>query len=199
MQTKRIAWLLALTGAISLLGLVAPPSPAGEQAPAQAAAKGFSPYVDKQGGISLPKDYKTKWTHLGGWAVAKKKGQAVHEIHDVYTQPHVVEAYNRTGGFPDGAVLVKEVREAKAEKLTTGHAAWSTDIKIWFVMIKDRKDRFPDHDHWGDGWGWALYEAKDPQKNISTDYNTSCIGCHIPAEDDDWVYVRGYPQLKKKK
>jgi hypothetical protein len=160
---------------------------------------GFSPYVDKDGKISLPKGYKQKWSHLGNWAVAKKPGKTVHEMHDVYTQPETIVAFNKTGEFPDGAVLVKEVRETKADQLTTGHSAWSTDIKIWFVMIKDRKERFEDSDHWGDGWGWALFEAKDPSKNVSAGYDTSCLGCHVPAEDSDWVYVYGYPALRKHK
>jgi len=41
------------------------------------------------------------------------------------------------------------------------------------------------------------YEAKDPKKNVATDYKTDCKTCHIPAKKDDWVYVRGYPVLKK--
>jgi hypothetical protein len=158
---------------------------------------GFSPYVDKEGKISLPQGYKQKWAHLGNWAVAKKPGETIHEMHDVYTQPENIVEFNKTGQFPDGAVLVKEVRETKADQLTTGHSAWSTDMKIWFVMIKDRKERFKDSDHWGDGWGWALFEAKDPTKNVSAGYDTSCLGCHVPAKDSDWVYTYGYPDLKR--
>ena len=41
-------------------------------------------------------------------------------------------------------------------------------------MIKDAKGRFPGNDLWGDGWGWALFEAKDPKKNVATDYTTDC-------------------------
>jgi hypothetical protein len=158
---------------------------------------GFSPYVDEDGNISLPKGYKQKWAHLGSWAVAKKTGETIHEMHEVYTPAETIATYNKTGEFPDGAVLVKEVLKTKADRLTTGHAAWATDTKIWFVMIKDRKQRFTDNDHWGDGWGWALFEAKDPTKNVSAGYDTSCIDCHVPVEESDWVYVYGYSDLKK--
>jgi hypothetical protein len=96
-------------------------------------------------------------------------------------------------------VLVKEVHETKTDQLTTGHASWSTDIKIWFVMIKDREQRFKDNDHWGDGWGWALFEAKDPTKNVSVGYDSSCLSCHAPVEDSDWVYTYGYPDLRNPK
>lgn len=175
-------------------------TPVGEDLRAtRKSASTFSPYVDAEGNISLPTGYKRKWTHLGNWAVAKQPGNTIHEMHDVYTQPETIDAFNETGEFPDGAVLVKEVRETKADQLTTGHSAWSTDMKLWFVMIKDRKERFGNSDHWGDGWGWALFEAKDPSKNVSAGYDTSCLGCHVPAEDSDWVYTYGYPDLKKPK
>lgn len=159
----------------------------------------FSPYVDKDGKISLPKGYKQKWAHLGSWASARKRGSDVFEMHDVYTPAETIAAYNKTGNFRDGAVLVKEVRETKTDRLTTGHTAWSTDMKIWFVMIKDQKGRFEDNEHWGDGWGWALFEAKDPTENVSAGYDTSCLGCHAPAEKSDWVYTYGYPDLEKPK
>jgi hypothetical protein len=159
----------------------------------------FSPYVDKDGKISLPTGYRQKWAHLGSWAVAKKKGETIHEMHDVYTPSESIVAFNKTGEFPDGTVLLKEVRETKADQLTTGHAAWSSNIKIWFVMIKDQQGRFEESDHWGEGWGWALFEAKDPTKNVSVDYASSCIDCHTPVEDTDWIYVYGYPDLKQPK
>ena len=155
----------------------------------------FSPYVDRQGNISLPQGFRQKWAHLGSWASARKQGSDVFEMHDVYTSAETISSYNETGRFPDGAVLVKEVRETKVDRLTTGHTAWSTDEKLWFVMVKDQVGRFQASEHWGDGWGWALFEAKDPTRNVSAGYDTSCLGCHSPVEDTDWVYTYGYPEL----
>jgi hypothetical protein len=160
-------------------------------------AGGFSPYVTKDGGISLPPNYREKFMHLGTWAVATKSGRPVDEMHNVYARPEDVQAYRKDGKFPDGAVLVKDVMSANSEMLTTGDTSASKDVKIWFVMVKDAKGRFPKNDLWGDGWGWALFEAKDPRKNVATDYTTDCKACHVPARKDDWVYVRGYPALKK--
>jgi cytochrome c len=157
----------------------------------------FSPYVTKDGGISLPAEFREKFLHLGTWAVATKPDKPVDELHGVYARPEDVEAYRKDGKFPDGAVLVKDVTSVGSDKLTTGHATWAKDVKIWFVMVKDAKGRFPKNDLWGDGWGWALFEAKDPKKNVATDYKTDCKVCHIPAKKDDWVYVQGYPILKK--
>ncbi len=178
--------------------LVAGEAPATSQAESRpGSGTEFSPFVDRNGNISLPRNYRREWAHLGSWAVATKPGEAVHELHDVYTQLETVASFNESGEFPDGAVLVKEVRATQANRLTTGHAAWSTEMKVWFVMVKDREGRFEDNPHWGDGWGWALFEAKDPTKNVSVGYDTSCLSCHAPAEASDWVYTYAYPDLKQ--
>jgi len=213
-RTSVIAWtaVVAVIAALSYaLTVVAVPRAAAEDKAKAAPVKfplaghdplgpkadGFSPYVTKDGGISLPLDYREKFLHLGTWSVATKPGKPVDEMHNVYARPEDVRAYRRDGKFPDGAVLVKDVTRVGSAKLTTGESHWTTDIKIWFVMIKDSKGRFPGNDLWGDGWGWALFEAKDPKKNVATDYTTDCRVCHIPAKKDDWVYIRGYPVLAK--
>jgi len=38
--------------------------------------------------------------------------------------------------------------------MTTGDAHWASGPKVWFVMIKDEKGRYPGNPLWGDGWGW---------------------------------------------
>jgi hypothetical protein len=65
------------------------------------------------------------------------------------------------------------------------------------LRIPDSKGRFPKNDLWAEGWGWALFEAKDPKRNVATSFETNCKTCHVPAKKDDWVYVRGYPILAK--
>jgi FGGY-family pentulose kinase len=138
--------------------------------------------------------------HAGGVGTIggrEKSGKPVDEMHNVYARPEDIQAYRRDGKFPDGAVLVKDVTTVGSETLTTGQSTWTKDIKIWFVMVKDSKGRFPKNDLWGDGWGWALFLAKEPARNVATDYSTDCRTCHVPARRDDWVYVRGYPVLAK--
>ena len=84
-------------------------------------------------------------------------------------------------------------------KLSTGLPTWSTSVKSWFVMVRDAKGRFPKSDLWGDGWGWGLFEAKEPMRNVATSYRTDSLPCYIPAKKDDWVYIRGYSILTKGK
>ncbi len=183
-------------GAMALVAMVAIGAATPDDSPAHAAGD-FSPYVTKNGGIMRPTDYRDTFEFLGTYAVATKPGQPVDEMHVVYARPEDIRSYRRDGKFPDGATLVKEVTKVSSARLTTGQSSWATDIKLWFVMIKDAKHRFPDNDLWGDGWGWALFLENEPAKNVATDYSTDCKTCHIPARKDDWIYVRGYPALAR--
>jgi hypothetical protein len=51
---------------------------------------------------------------------------------------------------------------------------------------------------WADGWGWALFNADSPDKQVATDYRKDCWGCHVPAASTDRVYIQGYPVLSSK-
>ena len=150
--------------------------------------------VDKSGSIRKPSDYRDRYQSLGTFTVLDPKGD---EMHYTYASPGAVEYYRKTGEFADGTVLVKEVFGTIHAQLTTGDARWASGIKVWFVMIRDRKGRYSGP-LWGEGWGWALFRSDAPDKQVSTDYKKDCLGCHIPAKGTDWVYVQGYPVLATK-
>jgi hypothetical protein len=157
----------------------------------------FPPFVDESGNITVPSNYQFDWAYLGTWAVAsKEEGGGIAEFHNVYTQPATIAAYKKTGKFPDGAVLIKELLQTGTDTLTTGKVSWGTNIKGWFVMVKDAEGRYPKNPLWGDGWGWALFNADAPTATVTKDYKTDCIPCHLPAKKNDWVYIDGYPPLR---
>src|SRR5690242_6585303 len=66
---------------------------------------GFS-LVDKNGNISKPADVRDTYQSLGAYTVLDPKG---NQMHMTYASPGTAEAYRKTGKFPDGTVLVKEV------------------------------------------------------------------------------------------
>jgi len=151
--------------------------------------------VDKTGNIRKPSDYRDRYQALGTFTVLDPKGD---EMHFTYASPGTAEYYRKTGKFADGAILVKEVFGTDHANMTTGDAHWASGTKVWFVMIKDEKGRYPGNPLWGDGWGWALFKSDAPGKQVATDYKKDCLGCHIPAKATDWVYVQGYPVLSSK-
>jgi Cytochrome P460 len=119
-------------------------------------------------------------------------------MHFTYASPRAAECYRKHGGFADGTVLVKEVFGTDHAQMTTGDAHWASGTKVWFILIKDEKNRFPGNPLWADGWGWALFKADAPDKQVAVDYKKDCFGCHLPAKSPDWIYVQGYPVLSSK-
>ena len=112
-------------------------------------------------------------------------------MHVTYVSPGTAAYYRKTGKFPDGNVMVKEILSTNHAKLTTGDAHWSTTIQVWFVQIKDEKHRYANNPLWADGWGRALFKAAAPDKQVATDYKKDCLGCHIPAKSTDWTIRAG--------
>lgn len=152
--------------------------------------------ADAGGNLHVPDNYRRTYEFLGSWAVAADQSQGAKEFHIVYASPGTSAAYRQDGHFPDGSVIVKEVFQGATGSMTTGTVSHADALKGWFVMVKDNKDLHPDNKLWGDGWGWSWFDASSPSRTTSTDYRTNCLGCHVPAQATDWVYVDGYPPLK---
>ena len=160
---------------------------------ASASAQDFAPGVSATGAIVVPDvDYRRDWSHLGSFSVPRDDHV---EFHSVYAEPAVVDAFRETGEYPDGAVLIKELWAGKAEELTTGTASHASTPAGWFVMVKDREGRFEGDPLWGDGWGWALFEAGDPDNTVTTDYQDDCLACHEPVRSADFIHSYAYPAL----
>lgn len=162
---------------------------------AGAGAENFSSYVDEDGSISKPQDFRTDWTHLGSWIVPSENDKQ-YGFHDVYARQATVEAYQRTGQFPDGAAVIREIRSVETSTLSSGQTSWAGDVESWYLMIKDQEGRFEDHPAWGQGWGWARFMPDDSGQNLVEDYRQDCLGCHVPAQKTDFVNIQGYPTLR---
>jgi hypothetical protein len=166
--------------------------------------------TDANGNLHVPDTYRTTYEFLGTWAVAADKGQGSQELHVVYASPGTITAYRKEGHFPDGTVLVKEVYRAATGQMTTGTISHADSLRGWFVMMKDSTSRYAANKPvWGDGWGWSWFDAANrstPSLNLplpggnvaaSNDYRENCKSCHLPAQATDWIYVDGYPPLRR--
>ncbi|TDF35403.1 cytochrome C [Alteromonadaceae bacterium M269] len=153
----------------------------------------FSSYINSKGEMVLPENYQTEMSHMGSFLVPS--GGAAG-FHHVYTQPETIEAFKATGEFPDGAVIIKEIRGTEKADYTTGAGVSSaTGIAQVFMMIKDTKGRFKGNKLWGEGWAWSLHKPGS-NKNVATDYKVDCLGCHEPVRSQDFIYTQAYPILE---
>jgi hypothetical protein len=202
----------AIKLAVGALGLLAVAAIVGNwQMNSLAADRGVKAEAaaDANGNLHVPGGYRTTYEFLGTWAVAADQGEGSKELHVVYASPGAIAAYRQDGHFPDGAVLVKEVHRAATEPMTTGTVSHADSLVGWFVMTRDSQGRHAGNQLWGDGWGWSWFDAADPSTSsvhlplpgggvaTSTDYRENCKSCHLPAQATEFIYVDGYPPLKR--
>lgn len=143
-------------------------------------------------------DYRKDWVQLGHFSVlADKPEDGAKEMHAVYTERKNVEAFLKTGSFPDGAVIVKDAWGTKTEQLTTGKASYAGDLAGRFVMVKDSAGKLGSGPRFGDGWGWAFYKGTETAKTVTGDYKVDCLGCHEPVRNQGLLFLQGYPVLRQ--
>ncbi|RKF15771.1 hypothetical protein DBZ36_15455 [Alginatibacterium sediminis] len=156
----------------------------------------FGELVDDTGTIAFPHAFQTQLVHLGTTAVVGEN-MLLKNLNGIYTQEASIEIYNQTGLWPDGTVFVKDVKHVSSERLSTGLVYHQQNNDIFFVMVKDTQQRFTQNQHWGEGWGWAMF-GQAPEMNESPN-RQFCQACHAPRESNDWLFTDQYPALLKQK
>jgi len=207
------AAVFSMAGSAAVLAITtlafAASGPTGSGSDSAAAPPKVDTAVDRFGKLHVPENYRTTYQFLGTWAVARDQGPGSVEMHVLYASPGTIDAYRKDGHFPDGAVLVKEVYRAATEPMTTGTVSHVDSLRGRFVMVRDRSGHHGTNEVWGDGWGWSWFDAdntsvasrnlpmKDGVIRPTFDYKANCKGCHAPAVATEWIYVEGYPPLKR--
>jgi hypothetical protein len=126
--------------------------------------------VDADGSLRVPAHYRTSYQFLGSWAIAADKGRGSKALHVVYASPGTIAAYQRTGRFPDGSVLVKEVYQTATQPMATGTVSHAEKLQGWFVMVKESKDIHPNNKLWarvGPGHGSMRATHQKPHRRIT--------------------------------
>jgi hypothetical protein len=173
-------------------------SPLGDRLAVSQTNVSFNGYslVDNTGAIQNPIDFSKSYESLGViWAVDPGAGD---QMRSSFASPGAISAFAQTGKFADGTVLVRQVVGTTQDRPASRAPNPASGVTEWFVMIKDSKGRYQGSQLWGNGWGWALFKSSAPKRQIVIDYRKECLGCHVTAKQDDWVFVKEHPSLKKK-
>jgi hypothetical protein len=129
--------------------------------------------------VAYPEGYRD-WTHVKSMVI--QPGHALYEqfggIHHVYANDAALAAMKSGKPYPDGAVLVFDLLEAKTE----GNAVVEGPRKVLGVMQKDSK-RFAATG----GWGFEAF-AGDTGNRAVQDAKTGCFGCHTGRKETDFVF-----------
>ena len=153
---------------------------------------------DKDGKLVRPTGYR-KWIYVGTPVKPNdmNDGKAPFpEFHNVYINPSAYAHYEKTGKFPDGTVLVKELVSVGKKEASSGKGYFMGDFIGLEVSIKDGA-RFKDEPG---NWAYFSFGHKYPLKDdAKAQPAASCNECHDGEADDDFVFTQYYPVLRAAK
>ena len=125
------------------------------------------------------------------------------EYHHVYIEQKNVDAYFKTGEFPEGTVIVKELTRVlnptfpdSSRTEPSGRGYFNGAYNGIDMSVKDSK-RFASTNNWGFftfGHHPMPYNKTSAERPIS-----ECAGCHIAnVANTDMTWIKFYPLLRDK-
>src|SRR5579872_1621904 len=203
---RRIAMHKHLFPIIVLLGLTASAVYLLAAKPVVAAQTEQSSAVfDPDGKVELPTGFRA-WVFVGAPLTPNglNNGKAnFPEYHHVYIEKKNVDAYLKTGEFPEGTVIIKELTRVLdpafpdgSTKEPSGRGYFNGAYNGIDMTVKDSK-RFAKTNNWGFftfGHHPMPYDKTAAEKPVS-----ECAGCHIAnVAATDMTWIQFYPLLRDK-
>jgi len=168
-----------------------------------AAAPQSMAVFDADGNLKLPVGYR-HWAFLGAPLTPNglNNGKAgFPEYHHVYVEEKNLQAYLKTGAFPEGTVIVKELTRVLnptfpdgSRTEPSGRGYFNGEFNGMDVTVKDSK-RFAATNGWGFfNFGHHPLPYSSSAKEASA---AECAGCHQSfVAKTDMTWVQFYPILR---
>jgi len=130
--------------------------------------------------VPYPKGYRD-WTHVKSMVI--QAGHPLYEsfggIHHLYANKPALGGYAK-GRFPDGAVIVFDLLEAR----TADNAVQEGARKVVGVMVKDSR-RYAATG----GWGYEGFKGDSrTERAVGKNAASACHACHTAQKDKDFVF-----------
>ena len=123
-----------------------------------------------------------RWVHVGT-GVIQSGGPAPESeqgMHHIFANPKAVDGY-ASGVFPDGSVIVYELREAQQKN----GVLFEGERRRVDVMIRDSA-RYKNTG----GWRFERFMGNQQTQDAVADSGASCFQCHSRAASHGFVFSR---------
>jgi Cytochrome P460 len=198
---------LGLLVVIAGVGLVAGTASRSNVSRVAAETQQSAAVFDSDGKLELPKPATfRRWVLVGTPLTPEglnNNKAGFPEYHNVYVEEKNVDAYLKTGSFPEGTVIVKELALVLkptfpdgSRREPSGRGYFNGAFNGIDLTVKDSK-RFAKTNGWGFftfGHHPLPYDKTAAEKSV-----TECAGCHIAnVANTDMTWVQFYPILRDK-
>lgn len=156
---------------------------------------------DKDGNLIQPENNSWRtWIFIGTPVTPNSLNPpkaAFPEFHNVYIDPTSFEHYSKTGEFPEGTLLIKELVSVGATKAPSGNGFFEGDFIGLEAAYKDSK-RFPNRKG---NWGYFTFEhgPYPYPKTAALQPVAACNSCHDAFATEDGVFTQYYPVIRAAK
>jgi hypothetical protein len=216
MQKKQ--YLAATLVGIAAVGLVGARSYLLMARPVAAQSQKTSPLIwNADGTVQVPTGFR-KWVFVGAPLTPEGLNNGKYncdqpggctksnfpEYHHVYIEQKNVDAYLKTGEFPEGTVIVKELTRVLnptfpdgSRTEPSGRGYFNGEYNGIDMEVKDSKKYAKTN-----GWGYYTFGHHPlPYNKTSAERPVSeCAGCHIAnVAKTDMTWIQFYPLLRDKK
>ena len=216
MQKKQ--YLAATLVGIAAVGLVGARSYLSMARPVAAQSQKKSPLIwNADGTVQVPTGFR-KWVFVGAPLTPEGLNNGKYncdqpggctksnfpEYHHVYIEQKNVDAYLKTGEFPEGTVIVKELTRVLnptfpdgSRTEPSGRGYFNGEYNGIDMEVKDSKKYAKTN-----GWGYYTFGHHPlPYNKTSAERPVSeCAGCHIAnVAKTDMTWIQFYPLLRDKK
>jgi hypothetical protein len=193
--------MIVSVGLVAVICILAKPRPVVAQTQESAAV------FDSQGKLKLidPATFR-RWVFVGAPLTPNglNNGKAnFPEYHHVYIDGKNVDAYLKTGSFPEGTVIVKELTRVLnptfpdgSRQEPSGRGYFNGEYNGIDVTVKDSK-RFAKTN----GWGFFTFgHHPEPYAQTAAEApSTECAFCHQAyVAKTDMTWIQFYPLLRDK-
>lgn len=152
------------------------------------------PTFDADGNLERPEGYR-EWVYIGTPLTPNDMNPPeapFPEFHNVYIHPADFDHWKRTGTFPEGTVIIKELVTVGSKKAVSGNGYFMGEFAGLEATIKDSK-RFASEPG---GWAYFSFGHSYPLADKAMAFATaSCNSCHQATAADDFVFTPVLPRF----
>ena len=118
------------------------------------------------------------------------------EFHNVYIDPGSWAHYTKTGEFPEGTMLAKELVSVGSTQAVSGNGYFMGDFVGLEIALKSA-ERYSDEPG---NWAYFSFGHEYPLADSATAFpSQACNACHEGTAADDFVFTQYYPHLRAAK
>lgn len=195
MHQKQLARKILLYGTVVLfmLGLFTLSVTAEKRAPSTAPYAKFN----EKGELIRPTGYR-EWVFIGSPLTPNDMNDgkaAFPEFHNVYIDPASWNPWKKSGAFPDGTLIIKELVSVGSKKAASGNGYFQGEYIGLEASIKS-KQHFPETPgHWG-FFRFTIEGSPELHKTATVQPVDNCVACHQARAAQDQVFTQYYPVLR---